>query len=51
MRIQITVGPLSMEAELNETPTARKVADALPIRSALNTWGDEFYFTIPVRPP
>jgi len=49
MRIQITVGPLSMEAELNETPTARKVADALPIRSALNTWGDEFYFTIPVE--
>jgi len=49
MRIKITVGPLSMEAELNETPTGKKVADALPIRSALNTWGDEFYFTIPVE--
>ncbi|GAG52831.1 unnamed protein product, partial [marine sediment metagenome] len=49
MRIKITVGSLSMEAELNETPTANKVADALPIRSALNTWGDELYFTIPVE--
>jgi hypothetical protein len=49
MSIRITVGSLSMEAELNETPTAKKVADALPIRSALNTWGDEFYFTIPVE--
>ena len=49
MRIKITVGSLSMEAELNETLTAKKVADALPIRSAFNTWGDEFYFTIPVE--
>ena len=49
MRIKITVGSLSMEAELNETLTAKKVADALPIRSPFNTWGDEFYFTIPVE--
>jgi len=49
MRIKITVGSLSMEAELSETLTAKKVADALPIRSAFNTWGDEFYFTIPVE--
>lgn len=49
MRIKITVGSLSMEAELNETSTAKKVAAALPIRSSFNTWGDEFYFTIPVE--
>ncbi len=49
MRIKITVGSVSVEAELNETPTANKVADALPIRSPFNTWGDEFYFTIPVE--
>jgi hypothetical protein len=49
MRIKITVGSVSEEAELNETPTANKVADALPIRSPFNTWGDEFYFTIPVE--
>jgi len=49
MRIKITVGSVSVEAELNETPTANKVADALPIRSPFNTWGDELYFTIPVK--
>jgi hypothetical protein len=49
MRIRITVGDFSMEAELNETVTARKVAEALPLRSSLNTWGDEIYFGIPVE--
>jgi len=46
--MNITIGTLSMEAELNETPTARKVAEALPIRATFNTWGDEIYFSIPV---
>ena len=49
MRIKITVGSVSLEAELNETPTAKKVADVLPIRSSFNTWGEEFYFSIPVE--
>lgn len=49
MRIKITVGPLFMEAELNETPTAKKVADVLPLKSSFNTWGEEIYFRIPVE--
>jgi hypothetical protein len=49
MRIKITVGPLLMEAELNETPTAKKVADVLPLKSSFNTWGEEIYFRIPVE--
>ncbi|NVL93465.1 MAG: hypothetical protein HWN71_10575, partial [Desulfobacterales bacterium] len=49
MRIKITVGSVSVEAELNETSTAKKVADVLPIRSSFNTWGEEFYFSIPVE--
>ncbi len=48
MNITITIGTLSMEAELNETLTARKVAEALPIKTPFNTWGEEIYFSIPV---
>ena len=48
MRIRIVIGELSMEGELNDTPTARKVVEALPITVPFNTWGEEIYFTIPV---
>jgi len=49
MRIAIRIGTLSMEAELNDTPTAQKIAAALPLRTSFNTWGDEIYFAIPVN--
>ncbi len=48
MKINIKIGDLSMEAELNDSPTAIKVAEALPIKTPFNTWGEEIYFTIPV---
>jgi hypothetical protein len=48
MRIAIRIGTLSMEAELNDTPTAQRIAAALPLRASFNTWGDEIYFAIPV---
>ena len=48
MKIKITIGNLAMEAELNDSPTAIKVAEALPIRTSFNTWGDEIYFAVPV---
>jgi hypothetical protein len=51
MKIRITIGALSMEAELNDTPSARKIAAALPITRNFNTWGDEIYFSIPVDSP
>jgi len=47
-KIKIIVGKLELEAWLNETKTATKVFEALPITSTVNTWGDEIYFTIPV---
>ena len=34
---------------LNNTPTARKLFDALPCSSAANTWGKEVYFSVPVQ--
>jgi hypothetical protein len=48
MHIAIRIGTLTIEAELHDTPTARKIAAALPIRASFNTWGDEIYFPIPV---
>ena len=47
-RIKINVGKLELAASLNDTKTAAKVYEALPIVSTVNTWGDEIYFTIPV---
>ena len=51
MKIRIKIGSLSMDAELNDTATAKKVADALPITASFSTWGDEIYFSIPVDAP
>jgi hypothetical protein len=48
MNIKIIIGELSVEGELNDSPTARKIAEALPISASFNTWGEEIYFTIPV---
>jgi hypothetical protein len=48
-QIAIRVGSLTMEAELNDTQTARQVADTLPIRTRFSTWGDEIYFAIPIE--
>jgi hypothetical protein len=48
MNIRIRVGQLTMEAQLHDTPTAQKIARALPIHASFNTWGDEIYFAIPV---
>ena len=38
-----------MEAELNDSPTAQQIWEALPIDGRANVWGDEIYFEIPVR--
>ena len=46
--IEIKVGDVVLEAELNDSETAEQVWDALPIESDYNTWGDEIYFSIPV---
>jgi hypothetical protein len=48
MKIRIIVGKLTMDAELNDSPTARQVAAALPIEAPFHTWGDEIYFSVPV---
>ena len=49
MKITIRIGPLTLEAALNETATAKAVANVLPLTTSFNTWGDEIYFSIPVE--
>ena len=47
-KILITVGQTQVEAELNGSPTAASIADALPIKAKAQRWGGEIYFSIPV---
>ena len=47
-RIIITVDEITLAATLNESPTATKVWEALPIQAQASIWGDEIYFEIPV---
>jgi uncharacterized protein len=49
MRIRFDFGSVTLDAELLDTPTAKAVAAALPIRGAALTWGEEVYFEIPVK--
>ena len=48
-RIKITAGDVVAYGQLNDTDTAQKIWDALPIQARGNTWGDEIYFSIPVH--
>jgi uncharacterized protein len=48
-QIRIRAGQLIMEAELNESPTALAIYEALPLSVPASTWGDEIYFSIPVK--
>ena len=50
-KIKIKAGKVEAEAILNDSATARKVWEALPIEAKANTWGDEIYFAIPVKAP
>lgn len=47
-RIRIAWQSNEVTAELRDTPTARALLAALPIRSDASTWGEEVYFRVPV---
>jgi hypothetical protein len=47
--IKITAGQMAFKAELNDSPTAKAIAQALPINAVASRWGGEIYFSIPVR--
>ena len=50
-KIGIGFDKFSIEALLNDSPTAKQVWAHLPIEASTNTWGDEIYFEIPVNMP
>ena len=49
--ISIGFKNLTVEAALNDSPTASEIWSHLPIEAHTNTWGDEIYFEIPVNMP
>ena len=48
-KINISIGNLTVEAQMLDTPTASEILKALPFESMANLWGDEIYFDIPLR--
>ena len=49
LKIKIAADKVQVEAELNDSLTAKSVADVLPIKAKAQRWGGEIYFTIPVE--
>lgn len=47
-KLKMTLGPVELEAELFDTPTADALYAAAPFDARANTWGDEVYFSTPV---
>jgi hypothetical protein len=48
-KIRILISELRVEAELNESKTSQLIWEALPVEAKTNLWGEEVYFTIPVK--
>lgn len=46
--IKMTIGTVTLNVNLRDTPTAAAIWDAAPFTSQASTWGDEVYFSTPV---
>lgn len=44
-RVRIRAGAVELVAELNDSHTAQRLVEALPIRSSAQVWGHEVYFS------
>ena len=47
-KVRIKAGAIQVTAELNSTRTAQAIWNILPLKSRVNRWGDELYFSIPI---
>ncbi|UGA57676.1 cyclophilin-like fold protein [Vibrio sp. VB16] len=47
--VEVKIGSIMLDIELNDSETAEKLLSELPIRSRAKRWGDEIYFTTPVE--
>ncbi|MFC1634315.1 cyclophilin-like fold protein [Planctomycetota bacterium] len=48
-KIMITAENVQVEAELNDSPTAQSIVNALPLEALAQRWGGEIYFSIEVE--
>ncbi len=51
MKMAIKISGKTFTGELFPTPTGKKICDAIPFESSVQTWGEEIYFSIPVDMP
>jgi hypothetical protein len=48
-KLEITAGDVSLRVEVFDTPTGRAVLASAPFDARAHTWGEEVYFSTPVR--
>ena len=46
-KIKITIGGIQVLAQLKPNRTAQAVLEALPVKTTVNQWGEEFYCNMP----
>jgi hypothetical protein len=48
-KVKITITGVEFQGEFNGSKTAEAILNALPISASGNFWGDEIYFSVPVK--
>ena len=48
-QIIIIAGDITVDAELNDSETASRIFDLLPLEGRASVWGEEIYFDIPLQ--
>ncbi len=48
-KIEVIIKNHKFKVRLNDSKTSQKILGILPITSYLNTWGNEIYFSVPMK--